>query len=171
MKKVLALAAAMSMGSAAYAGNCKAPDAVSIKDIAAGNPNFSTLVAAAAKAGLVGFLDGNRNLTVFAPTNGAFDTAARAVLEDDEADGLDLVSALDEDTLGVILKYHIAPGERDEADVLDSRRIRMLNRDFTFPSLDGSTAFINDVSILQTDIFACNGVVHVLDGGVLLPDD
>lgn len=172
MKKVLALAAAMSMGSAAYAGNCKAPDAISIKDIAAGDPtNFSTLVAAAAKAGLVDFLDGNRTLTVFAPTNDAFDAAARAVLMDDMADGLDLVSALDEETLGVILKYHIAPGERDEADVLDSRRIRMLSRDFTFPSLDGGTAFINDVSVLQTDVFACNGVVHVLDGGVLLPPE
>ena len=172
MKQLLALAAALSMGSAAYAGNCKAPDSVSIKDIAAGDPaTFSTLVAAAAKADLVDFLDGNRNLTVFAPTNDAFDLAAKAVLMDDTADGLDLVAALDKETLGVVLKYHIAPGERDEADVLDSRRIRMLNRDFTFPSLDGSTAFINDVTILQTDVFACNGVVHVLDGGVLLPPE
>ncbi|TDG12481.1 fasciclin domain-containing protein [Seongchinamella unica] len=172
MKKILVLAAAMTVGSTAYAGNCKSPEALSIKDIAANDMNtFGTLVAAAAKAGLVDFLDGNRNLTVFAPTNGAFDAAAQAVLEDDSATGIDLVNALDEDTLGVILKYHIAPGERDEADVLDSTRIRMLNRDFTFPSLDGTTAFINHVSVLQTDVFACNGVIHILDGGVLLPPE
>ena len=171
MKRFLTLVAALSLSNLALAGNCKAPGATSIKDIAAGNPDFSTLVAAAVKTGLVDFLDGNRNLTVFAPNNAAFDATAKIVLEDDEADGIDLVNALPEDALADVLKYHIAAGERDAEDVLGSSRVRMLNRDFTFPSLDGSTPFINDSEILWPDVFACNGVVHVIGDAVLLPPE
>lgn len=170
MKKVIALAAALAVSNLANAGNCKAPDATSIKDIAAADMGtFGTLVAAVAKAELLDFIDGNRNLTVFAPTNAAFDTTAKAVLMDDTATGLDLVAALDKDALSDILKYHIAPGERDSGEVLGAYQVRMFNRDFTYPSLDGPTPYINDSPIISADNFACNGVVHVIDGEVLLP--
>jgi uncharacterized surface protein with fasciclin (FAS1) repeats len=172
MKKVIALVAALTAGNLAHAGNCAPDSAMSIKDIAVGDPaNFSTLVAAVAKAGLVDFLDGNRNLTVFAPTNEAFDATAKVALEDDMATGIDLVHALPEDALTDILKYHIAPGERDADDVLGASRVRMLNRDFTFPSVDGMTPFINGSEIVAPNVFACNGVVHVIHDGVLLPPD
>ncbi len=173
MKKVLALTAALSAGfsfsNMAQAGNCGAPGAESIRDIAADTPALSTLVAAVSKADLLDFIDGNRNLTVFAPTNDAFDATAREVLGDDTADGLDLVNALDKDTLSGILKYHIAPGERDSGDVLESSRVRTLSRSFTFPSLQGGVPFINDSQIVIPDVFACNGVVHVIGDQVLLP--
>ena len=50
-----------------------------IVEIAAGNPNFSTLVAAVSKAGLVDTLNGKGQYTVFAPTNAAFDNLAVAL--------------------------------------------------------------------------------------------
>ena len=171
MRKALALAVALSVGNLAQAGNCSGPDAISIKDIAAGDPSFSTLVAAVAKAGLLGFIDGNRNLTVFAPTNDAFDATAKVALDDQGAEGLDLVSALDADTLSVILKYHIAPGERDSVDVLGANQVRMLNRDRTYPSVQGGVPFINNSEIIGPDNFACNGVVHVIGDEVLLPPE
>ena len=43
-----------------------------IVDVAAGNPDFSTLVAAVKAAGLVETLSGEGPFTVFAPTNEAF---------------------------------------------------------------------------------------------------
>lgn len=170
MRKALALAAALSVSNMTHAGNCAAPGAESIADIAAGDPTtFSTLVAAVVKAGLLDFIDGNRNLTVFAPTNDAFDATAREVLMDDSATGIQLVNALDAESLSGILKYHIAPGERDSGDVLDSSRVRMLSRSFTFPSLQAEMPFINDSEIVMPDVFACNGVVHVIGDEVLLP--
>ena len=65
---------------------------------------------------------------------------------------------------------HIAPGERYAVDVLGSTRVRTLSKEFTFPSLDeNDMPFINDSPIVQPDVPACNGVVHVIGGAVLLP--
>ena len=50
-----------------------------IAGIAVSNPNFSTLVQALSKAGLVDLFNGSRQFTVFAPTNAAFDAAAAAL--------------------------------------------------------------------------------------------
>ena len=170
MKKALALAVALSASNLAQAGNCSAPGATSIADIALANMDtFSTLVAAVVKTGMLDLIDGNRNLTVFAPTNDAFDATAKVVLMDDTAEGMHLVNALDAEALSPILKYHIAPGERDSGDVLGSRKVRTLSREFTYPSLDGGVPFINDSEIIAPDNFACNGVVHVIGDEVLLP--
>lgn len=141
----------------------------SIVDIASSNPEFSTLVAAVSKAGLVETLDGNRMFTVFAPTNTAFDEAAVAVLGPNNT-GMDLVNALDEETLTNILLYHVAPGERFSGSVVNADRIRMMNKSFTF--VDGTTIVGNnssaDLVLDLIDIDARNGVIHVIDF-VLLP--
>jgi uncharacterized surface protein with fasciclin (FAS1) repeats len=140
-----------------------------IVEIASGNPAFSTLVAAVAKADLVDTLNGNRNFTVFAPTNAAFDAAAEAVLGAGNT-GMDLINALDKATLTNILLYHVSPGERFSGDVVTADRIRMMNKDFTYVS--GTTIIGNNSSanlVLDLiDIDARNGVIHVIDF-VLLP--
>lgn len=120
---------------------------------------FSTLIAALSTAELVEPLDGNRQLTVFAPTDAAFAEI-----------GLDAESIVDVpvDTLSDILLYHVSPGRRLAEDVLGSDRVRMLNKSFTFPSLEDGVPFINDAQILSPDIEARNGVIHVI-GGVLDP--
>ena len=140
-----------------------------IVEIALGNSDFSTLVAAVVKADLVDTLNGNRMFTVFAPTNAAFDAAAVAVLGPGTT-GMDLVNALDKETLTTILLYHVAPGERFSGDVVSADRIRMMNKDFTF--VQGTTIVGNGSSanlVLDLiDIDASNGVIHVIDF-VLLP--
>lgn len=142
----------------------------SIVEIALGNENFSTLVAAVVKADLVDTLNGNRMFTVFAPTNDAFDAAAEAVLGAG-ATGEQLVAALDTETLTTILLYHVSPGERFSPDVLTADRIRMMNKDFT--QVDGTTIVGNNSSanLLAPDLIdidASNGVIHAIDF-VLLP--
>lgn len=142
-------------------------DRTTIVDIAVSDPNLSTLVAAVVKAGLVETLDGRRQFTVFAPTNDAFDAAAEAILGPGN-DGIDLVDALSVTELTEILLYHVSPGERFSSDVLSSSRVRMVNKQFTYPSLQGGTPYINTAPIEAADVDADNGVVHVI-GGVLLP--
>ena len=146
----------------------------SIVDIASGNPNFSTLVAAVVKADLVDVLNGNRQFTVFAPTNAAFDDAA-VLLLGPGFDGMDLVDALSKQQLTAVLLYHVAPGERDAADVIASDRIRTISKGFLFPYVSGGMVYIEDNSPLTADaqvvipnLFARNGVVHAINA-VLLP--
>jgi uncharacterized surface protein with fasciclin (FAS1) repeats len=130
-----------------------------IVEIAAGNPNFTTLVAAVQAAGLVDLLNGNRQFTVFAPTNDAF---AKLGLNAGN------IGALPKDQLSAILLYHVAPGERFADSVVNARQIRMMNKQFTQVTVNSSGAFINSSRIIATDIDASNGVIHVIDT-VLLP--
>ena len=65
-----------------------------IAAIAAGNPDFSTLVMALQKAGLVNTFNGKQAFTVFAPTNAAFDEAAKVL---HYRNGVDLVTSRRED--------------------------------------------------------------------------
>ena len=143
----------------------------SIVDIALGNEAFSTLVAAVVKADLVAVLDGNRDFTVFAPTNDAFDAAAAAVLGEG-ATGPELVDALPVDVLTDILLYHVAPGERFSGDVVGAQRIRTMNKSFLFVDADSlSLLGIGSEAGLVLDLIdieASNGVIHVIDF-VLLP--
>jgi uncharacterized surface protein with fasciclin (FAS1) repeats len=130
-----------------------------IVEIAAGNPDFTTLVAAVQAAGLVDLLNGNRQFTVFAPTNEAF---AKLGLNAGN------IGSLPKDQLTAILLYHVAPGQRFADSVVNARQIRMMNKQFTQVTVNSSGAFINSSQIIATDIDASNGVIHVIDT-VLLP--
>jgi uncharacterized surface protein with fasciclin (FAS1) repeats len=127
--------------------------------INADSGEFSTLIAAVVYTGLVPTLNGKGQFTVFAPTDAAF-----AKL------GLDAESivTLPKKTVKNILLYHVARGERLSGDVVSSSRIRMMNKQFTYPSLMDGKAYINDAMILAVDVPAKNGVIHVIDT-VLMP--
>jgi transforming growth factor-beta-induced protein len=120
---------------------------------------FSTLIAAVVTAELVDALSAVGQRTVFAPTDAAF-----------AALGLDAgnIGTLPKETLTNILLYHVAPGRRLSGDVVSSDRIRMSNGGFTWISLEGGEAYINDSKIIAVDVEASNGVIHVIDA-VLLP--
>ena len=136
-----------------------------IAAIAAGNPNFSTLVAALARAGLVDTFNGQQVFTVFAPTNAAFDEAAKQL---HYSSGLELVQKLDIRTLTAVLTFHVIAGEKKAAAVVAADQLHMLSGVAADVSLRGGKAYIDDAEILSTDILASNGVIHVL-GGVMLP--
>jgi uncharacterized surface protein with fasciclin (FAS1) repeats len=160
------------------------PERTSIVDIALSDPdNFSLLVDALTRvdteldAGLIPLLDRNRQFTVFAPTNDAFDAAGAAL---GFADGADLVANVDVNVLLAVLTYHVSPGNRPAADVLSSERVRTVSKGFVFPYVDGDgNAFLMDsdsvlgagspdAQIIIPNVFADNGVIHVIDW-VLLP--
>jgi uncharacterized surface protein with fasciclin (FAS1) repeats len=141
------------------------PSLPTIAGIASADANFSTLVQALSKAGLVATFDGTRQYTVFAPTNAAFDAAAAAF---GYGDGPALVSALDIGALTSILTYHATLGDRNATSVVASGSVRMLDGNTATISQAGGAVKIDNATIVATDIRASNGLIHVIDA-VLLP--
>jgi uncharacterized surface protein with fasciclin (FAS1) repeats len=114
---------------------------------------FTALTAAAAKAGLAPALaDANANLTVFAPTNAAFDTLAGQL---GFGNATAMVNALPADALKNILSYHVLPAP---ATVRVSATGGVTLTD----------AALTTARVTTADIAASNGVVHAIDK-VLVP--
>jgi len=132
-----------------------------IVDIAAGAADFSTLVAAATAAGLVDTLNGEGPFTVFAPTDEAF-----AALPPGLVDALLLPE--NKDVLAKILTYHVVPGTVMAADIADGDVATVEGQNVTLSTMDGVT--VNGAKVIQADIVASNGVVHVIDAVIVPPD-
>lgn len=138
-----------------------APAANDIVDTAVAAGSFQTLVAAVQAAGLVETLQGTGPFTVFAPTDDAF-----AALPAGTVDNLLLPE--NRDQLIAILTYHVVPGRLLAADVLASTTLTTVQGQDLTVSLNNGAPFVNASGIVQTDIEASNGVIHVIDS-VLLP--
>lgn len=138
---------------------------MNIVEIAASNPDFSTLVAAVVKADLVDALDGPKRVTVFAPTNAAFDALA---VQLGYADGMALVNALPAEQLTPILLYHVTNGNRSANTLFPPQNVRMLSGDRAQTAVENHVRTIDGQPILATNIRASNGFIHVI-GGVMLP--
>jgi uncharacterized surface protein with fasciclin (FAS1) repeats len=127
---------------------------------------FDTLLAAAQAADpiVVTALTSAGQLTVFAPTDDAFEALFAEIAPVTPADLL-----ADQQLLTNVLLYHVAPGRRNSGAVLGSSQIRMMVSGFVYQ--DGGRLVDNrgrDVGFVVTDIPASNGVIHVIDR-VLLP--
>ena len=157
-------AAALSLAVVATPVAARQPGATIVDTAIAVNAatgEFDELIAAVVRAGLVDELDGHRQFTVFAPTDAAFHDLYAAL-------GVDGVDDIPVPTLRAVLLHHVAPGERFSSDVVNSTRIRTLNRDFLSPSVHGGAAYVDGARILLADVDASNGVIHVIDR-VLVP--
>jgi len=131
-----------------------------IVDIAAGNPDFSTLVAALKAAGLVETLSGEGPFTVFAPTNKAF-----AKLPEGKVNSL----LADIPALKNILTYHVVSGKVMASDVVGLKSAATVQgTEVNINVVDGSVKLNDSATVTATDIEASNGVVHVIDT-VLIP--
>ncbi|MFN8023153.1 MAG: fasciclin domain-containing protein [Acidimicrobiales bacterium] len=129
--------------------------------VASASPDFSTLVAAVQAAGLVETLQGPGPFTVFAPTNDAF-----AALPAGLVDALLLPE--NKETLTKILTYHVVAGKVMAADVTAGEVPTVEGGSLTITTDGGVKIF--DANVVQTDIEATNGVIHVIDQ-VLVPED
>ena len=140
-------------------------DVGNIAEVATEAGSFTTLLAAAEAAGLVGPLTGEDELTVFAPTDAAFAAALDAL-------GLTAEELLANPALGDILTYHIVAGEvkSDVVVTLDGQSVETLNGQSVDVAVDGGTVMVNGATVTAVDVDASNGVIHVIDS-VLLPPD
>jgi uncharacterized surface protein with fasciclin (FAS1) repeats len=138
-----------------------------IVDVAAKNPDFSTLVTAVQTAGLTETLKGDGPFTVFAPTNAAFEK-----LPDGTVDSL--LQPENRDKLTEILTYHVVPGEVT-ADRLAGERLGVKTVQGGTVHVDGTDDHsptgvrVDDANVTTVDIEASNGVIHVIDS-VIMPD-
>ena len=144
------------------------PEPQSIAQIAAGDEQFSTLVSALERVGLVSVLDNPGNFTVFAPTNAAF-----------QALGVDL-STLSDEALTEILLYHVLGGKVASTDLQTGQTYATTAAE-TGPgntqlsiliekNASGNVTINGSAKVTAADVEATNGVIHIVDG-VLLPLD
>ncbi|MCV6593377.1 MAG: fasciclin domain-containing protein [Silicimonas sp.] len=147
--------------------------------------DFDLLLNAVQAAGLAGALDAaGADLTVFAPTDGAFVGLSQTLgfegSDEGEAfaylvEALALLNGGDAiPLLKTVLLYHVAPGTLDDAAVLGSSEIATLLGGASL-GVDGVTLVDADPDVpnpmlIDTNLEASNGIAHVLDG-VLLPAD
>ncbi len=134
--------------------------------LAVATDTLSTLVEAVVAADLAGTLDGEGPFTVFAPSNAAFDAAFEAL-------GITPEQLLaDTETLTEILLYHVAGQELVAADIIQAGSVGTLQGDEIAVSFDGEVVTLNgSATVVAADIGGTNGVVHVIDGVLLPPDD
>lgn len=138
----------------------------SIADVLANDPRFTTLVSALSAAGLSKTVSGTRPVTLFAPTNEAFN----------DVDGLsDLMASKKE--IRSLLQRHLMAGVLFSAGISDGdQKNTMLGSspedqlDFALKSGTGELATKilvdseqGEATVIQPDIVALNGVIHAID--------
>ena len=131
-----------------------------IVEIAAGNPDFSTLVKAVKAAELTGTLSGKGPFTVFAPTNEAFAALPKGTLEK-------LLKPENRDELRKVLTYHVVSGDL-MAKNLRSGKVATVEGRSVAVQVQSKSVSVNDAKVVKADIDAKNGVIHVIDR-ILLP--
>ncbi len=124
--------------------------------------SFGTLLAAVDAAGLTDTLRGPGPFTVFAPTDDAFAALPAGTVES-------LLEPENVDMLTSILTLHVLGAEVVAADAIAAGSAETLNgQSVTIEQVDGEV-FVNGARVLQADVRASNGVIHVIDA-VLLPE-
>jgi len=157
-RTILAATAAIAISGYAYASSHQAD----IVDTAVAAGSFETLVAAVEAAGLVDTLKGEGPFTVFAPTDEAFAALPEGTVES-------LLQPENRDQLIAILTYHVVPGAVMSGDLEDGMMAATVEgSQVTFSLADG--AMVDGANIVQADIEASNGVIHVIDA-VIMPGE
>lgn len=143
-----------------------------IVEVAAGNDNFTTLVAAVTAADLGGTLSGDGPFTVFAPTNDAFAKLPAGTVDM-------LLKPENIDKLKSILTYHVISGKFDAATVIDA--IKANNNKYTVTTVQGGKidlslkddkVMLTDATgamatVVMPDVEASNGIIHAIDAVVM----
>lgn len=139
--------------------------AQTIVQIAASNPNFSTLVQILSLPEMSDLLaaanDPTADLTVFAPTNAAFDATLAAL-------GKNSINDIPTGILKEIVSYHILGGAVFSDELSNGAVPTLLPGESVTVDVSGTGVKIDNANVISADIAAINGVIHAVDG-VLLP--
>mgnify|MGYP000250378663 CR=1 FL=1 len=166
--------AAVDESSADAMMDSSAPaEAGTIVDVAVGNADFSTLVAAVTAADLGATLSSDGPFTVFAPTNAAFDKVDPDTLSA-------LLTPEKKDDLTALLTSHVVAGELKAADVVKAitdgggtATLTTLQGSAIKASMDGDNIVLEDgagnkANVTEADVQSSNGTLHIIDA-VLMP--
>jgi uncharacterized surface protein with fasciclin (FAS1) repeats len=155
MKKSLLTVMAIAVAFAVTPARAAEKDIV---DTAVAAGQFKTLATALKAAGLVETLKGSGPFTVFAPTDAAFAKIPKADLD---------ALLKDKDKLTKVLTYHVVAGKVMAADVVKLTQAKSVEGSMVkIDTTDGVK--VDNAKVVQTDIAASNGVIHVIDT-VIIP--
>jgi uncharacterized surface protein with fasciclin (FAS1) repeats len=156
MNKRMALIAAVATLVLSGCASMSGPK--SIVDVAASNPDLSTLNKLINDAGLADTLRASGPYTVFAPTNEAFKAVPAKTLDE---------LGRDKEALKNVLAYHVLPGTVTSADV-KTGNLKTLQGANVAVAKAGTIVTVEDAMVVRADVPASNGVVQVVDR-VLMP--
>ncbi|MBE7380003.1 MAG: fasciclin domain-containing protein [Leptolyngbya sp. SIO1E4] len=168
MKGLTAFASALTAAgllfavpTAAYADAHTATEQTSntIAGIASTNDSFDVLTALLKRAELVGVLNGDTEFTVFAPTDAAFGRLPAGTIES-------LFQPENKALLATVLTYHVVPGSIRSTDLSAGSVDSVAEIPLDIAVSPGVT--VNSANVVEADIEASNGIIHVIDQ-VLLP--
>ncbi|MBD2085914.1 MULTISPECIES: fasciclin domain-containing protein [unclassified Coleofasciculus] len=131
---------------------------------AASNGSFTTLTKAVQAAGLTDQLTGDKPYTVFAPTDAAFAALPAGTVDK-------LLQPANKQTLVKLLSYHVVPGKISSTE-LKSGEVKTVEGTPVTVKVDSASSeiTINNAKVIQPNIPASNGVIHVVDKVILPPD-
>ncbi|WP_338812761.1 fasciclin domain-containing protein [Bernardetia sp. Wsw4-3y2] len=135
-----------------------------VVELAQQNGGFTELVAAVLRADLATTVATANPITVFAPTNAAFDSLYIAL-------GINGIDEIDVPTLTGILQHHVVSENLAASDLSDAQTITTLNGDVEVSIAEGVVTLVganSSAKVVLTDVQGTNGIVHVIDM-VLLP--
>jgi uncharacterized surface protein with fasciclin (FAS1) repeats len=146
-------------------GTMMTPDK-DIVDNAVNSTDHTTLVSAVRAAGLVETLKGPGPLTVFAPTNAAFDKLPAGTVNT-------LVLPENKQKLSTILAYHVVSGRLTAADLKDGQALTTVEGETLTVVRKGKILMLRDAkggtaTVTTADVISSNGVTHVIDT-ILMP--
>ena len=156
-------ALAFGFASAGHTAEMGAKPALKdIVDTAVDAGSFKTLTAALQAAGLVDALKGKGPFTVFAPTDDAFAKLPKGTLDD-------LLKPENKDKLKGILLYHVVKGKIPSKSIKGSAAPKTLQGGKLDVKAGADGVTVNGAKVIQADIKAKNGVIHVIDTVILPP--
>ncbi|RRO14993.1 fasciclin domain-containing protein [Flavobacteriaceae bacterium 14752] len=139
-------------------------DEVNALKLAINSPDHTTLVKAVQAAGVENALVNVGPLTVFAPTNAAFDKIDKATLED-------LLKPENKSKLANILVHHVAPSNYPtktlEKNIEKKRKLYMADGQYLEVTKKGEDLYVGGTKIIAS-VSVSNGWVHIIND-VLLP--
>jgi uncharacterized surface protein with fasciclin (FAS1) repeats len=107
-------------------------------------------------------LSGDGPFTVFAPTDDAFGALPAGAIDELLAD----IPLLTE-----VLLHHVHSGNVLSTDLSDGMEVPTLNDDVLVVSIDAGSVMIDMSTVIQADIVADNGVVHVINAVLVAEDE
>ena len=168
--KFTALALGAAMGLATFGAVTATPaHAADIVETAKSTGMFNTLLAAANAGGATNMLMNDKNLTVFAPTDAAFDKLPAGTVEM-------LLKPENKATLQKILQYHVLTMKvpaRKAMRMPSGTNVKTFEGEKFIIRKMGKTLMIDPgvgakATVIKANVMADNGIVHVIDT-VLIP--
>ncbi len=117
---------------------------------------FKTFSSAVDKAGLTDMFAGAGPLTVFAPTDEAFDRLPAGRLDQ-------LFQPGNKEELAALVNYHVVKGRRNAMDVGKWESARTVNGQNAPIQLSRGNLSIDGANVTTQDIESSNGIIHGID--------